>query len=90
MVNSNDTSFKPAEVYSFFCKMLFGKNEKMQTEAGSGPFNKNMINDWWEYGHTRAHLIIRIFFVNEWMFGRKAIILFASNFKVNSSQQYFR
>ena len=34
---SDDPSSNPAEAYSFFCKIVFEKNENKQKEAGVGP-----------------------------------------------------
>ena len=35
---SDNTSFDPAEVYSFSVKFVFEKNKNKQKEAGVGPF----------------------------------------------------
>ena len=34
---SNDPSSNPAKVYSFFCNIVFEKNENKQKEAWFGP-----------------------------------------------------
>ena len=33
---SDEPSSNPVEAYSFFCKMVFEKNENKQKEAGTG------------------------------------------------------
>ena len=37
---SEDPSSNPAEAYSFFCNVVFEKNENKQKEAGVGPLSK--------------------------------------------------
>ena len=50
---SNDPSSKPAEAYSFFCKICLKKNEIKQKEAGlahffekNDPFVSNVDKNW--------------------------------------------
>ena len=41
---SDEPSSNPVEAYSFFCKMVFEKNENKQKEAGTGAsFWKNCM-----------------------------------------------